>query len=96
MACNASKDQCKLLFPTDSKLFTIHVCVMIAIVIIGCIIHYGILPNCPCSKDNKVIADRNAMNSNPRNVTGYIADSGSLKGAKMSGTRNFYLITEKI
>eukprot|EP01084_Bolivina_argentea_P062007 113369_1 len=53
VACNASKSQCKLLFPTDTTLLIYHISIMFAILIIGSIIHFIILPQCPCHANKK-------------------------------------------
>merc|ERR1712228_491026 len=54
VACNASKDECLLLFPTDTTLLIIHLFTMTAILSIGSFIHCFILPKCACHKNKNV------------------------------------------
>ena len=48
VACNASKRECMLLFPTDQALLALLLAVMAGIVGVGSVIHYAVLPRCSC------------------------------------------------
>ena len=83
VACNAAEDECQLLFPTDKILCIYLICIMIGIMLIGSIIHYCILPKCPCSKYNKnAKKNKIGINSNESNINGFIDESRSLASAE--------------
>ena len=46
IGCNIVPNECNLTFPTDTTLLLVHIAGMIGIIVIGCIIHYILLPIC--------------------------------------------------
>merc|ERR1740123_1369646 len=48
VACNASPNECRLLFPRDGTLLAMLISIMLSILIVGSFIHYKVLPRCPC------------------------------------------------
>eukprot|EP01083_Nonionella_stella_P266849 902149_1 len=46
IGCNESPNECKLLFPTDRRLFVVCISVIIGILFVGFFIHFLLLPIC--------------------------------------------------
>merc|ERR1712062_443075 len=55
VACGASHDECRLLFPRDGGLLAALILVMLSILIFGSLIHYKVLPKCPCHVNNSML-----------------------------------------
>ena len=94
VACNASPDECKLLFPTDVTLLQIHVAVMVFIMAIGSLIQFVILPKCPCHSHShqhkndghsRFVASSSALKPTSRTKDGEAASFAGVPQSDMSG-----------